>query len=339
MDANEIARLAGVSRKTIQRVLNDPDNVRPETRDRIVRMMEEHHYEPSSAARGLVKRKANTIGLFIMQDERNYRLYPDDLFYGVVVGAIISHCTKRGYRTMVTIVDVSDIKPMMSMYRQKSIDGGLLISWTNVQPVVEMVKGAGFLIGVFDQNNVPGCVPDIPIPYLNNRKSAYEATRYIIEQGHTNIGIITGDLNNHAGSERLQGFLDAAGKYGIKVPEKLVFHGSFTEESGVEAIDYWVENDILPRAVFCSNDLTAYGAQRNLLQRNISVPERVALMGFDDLIVSQYIHPSLTTMHVPRVEMAMYLTDCLIDKIEGLEEIPNKQNIEFEAKVIIRESL
>jgi LacI family transcriptional regulator len=337
MDANEIAKLAGVSRKTVQRVLNDPASVRLETRERILRIMEENHYEPSAAARGLVTRKANAIGLFILQDQRNYRLYPDDLFYGVVVGAIISHCTNRGYRTLVTIVDISDLSPMLSMYRQKSIDGGLLVSWSNVQSAVETVKEAGFLIGVFDQNNVPGYTPDIPIPYLNNRKSAYEAARFMLEQGYKDIGIITGDMQNSASAERLQGFMDAIGEFRVELSEAAIYYGAFTENSGSEAIDHWIAKEKLPRAIFCSNDLTAYGALRNLLQRNIRVPDRVALVGFDDLIVSRYMHPSLTTMRVPRVEMAMYLTDCLIDRIEGAEVHRQEEQI-FQAELIVRES-
>ncbi|WP_252189282.1 helix-turn-helix transcriptional regulator [Rossellomorea vietnamensis] len=100
MDIFDIARLAGVSRKTVQRVLNDSPQVRTETRERILKIMEEHQYQPNVSARRLVKKKTHTIGLFIIQDPGKDRIYSDDLFYSVVIGAVINACSLRGIRCL-----------------------------------------------------------------------------------------------------------------------------------------------------------------------------------------------------------------------------------------------
>jgi len=316
MDIFDIARLAGVSRKTVQRVLNNAPNVRPATRENIMRIMEQHDYEPNAAARKLATRKANTIGLFIVQDERFYRLYPDDPYYGAVIGAIISACSERGYHTLVSIHDIARVEPILSLYRQKNIDGGILISWSNVQAVANRVLQAGHLIGAFDPSNGPDMQAACMVPQLDNRKGAYIAAKALIDGGHRDIGIIAGNPNNPAAHERLQGYLEAAREHGIELQESKVRTGLFTEESGDAAIRSWVQDGTLPRAILCSNDAMAYGALEALRRLGIRVPEEVSVIGFDDLPRSQYCWPPLTTMRIPRVEMAVQLAESLLARIE-----------------------
>jgi LacI family transcriptional regulator len=336
MDIFDIARIAGVSRKTVQRVLNNASNVHPDTRAKICRVMEEHHYEPNEIARKLSSKKTKTIGIFIVQDVTRYKLYIDDLFFGTVIGAMISYCAERGYKALVTIIDVSNIDPLLSIYKQKSIDGGLLISWSNIQSVIDRVTAAGFHIGVFDQNNVSHPNKELLIPFLNNYQSAYEATSYLLELGHEDLAIITGDSNNPSSSERLHGFMDAVQERGLTVPESNIYYGNFTEEVGVTAVEYWIREDCLPKALFCSNDLLAYGVLKTLLNHGVSVPEQISVIGFDDLLISQYTHPPLTTMRVPRIEMAVALTNRLINKLENNEDENSKMH--FQAELIVRSS-
>ena len=316
MDIFDIARLAGVSRKTVQRVLNNAPNVRPATRENIMRIMEQHDYEPNAAARKLATRKTNTIGLFIVQDERLYRLYPDDPYYGAVIGAIVSACSERGYHTLVSIHDIARLEPILSLYRQKNIDGGIIISWSNVQAVVNRVLQAGHLIGAFDAGNVPDSQAACMVPALDNRKGAYRAAKALIDGGHRDLGIIAGNPNNPAAHERLQGYLDAAREHGIGIPDTAIRTGLFTEESGEAAIRGWVSDGTLPRAILCANDAMAYGALEALRELGIRVPDDVSIVGFDDLARSQYCRPPLTTMRIPRVEMAVQLAEALLARIE-----------------------
>lgn len=316
MDSFDIARLAGVSRKTVQRVLNNSSQVKPETREKVLRIMEEHRYEPNAAARRLSARKSHTIGLFIVQDASKYTLHTDDLFFGAVIGALISRCATHGYNTLVTLLDIADPEPLFSMYRQKSIDGGIIVSWSDLREVVARMREAGYEVGVFDEGYFRNPPADVPVPHLDNYRSAGEAARYLIGLGHKRLAIVTGDMDNDTARERYRGFADALREHGLPLGADAVYYGRFTEEDGERAVEHWLGKGRLPEALFCSNDLMAYGALKALARNRIPVPEAVSVVGFDDLLISQYTHPPLTTMKVPRVEMAVQVADRLIARLE-----------------------
>ncbi|MGD7045823.1 LacI family DNA-binding transcriptional regulator [Jeotgalibacillus proteolyticus] len=333
MDIFDIANLAGVSRKTVQRVLNQSPQVKPETRNRILKIMDEHQYHPNVSARRLVKKKTRTIGLFIIQDPEKHDIYSDDLFYSVVIGSMIRSSSERGYNVLVTTTNVTDPAPILKLYREKSIDAGMIISWTNVQTIVDQIISAGFIVGLFDQNNVSERHPNVPIPLLCNEEGAKIATNYLIELGHKDIGIITGEEENPAAIERLSGYLDALKEGGIQ--DQNVFKGRFVEQAGYEAVHYWISQKALPTAIVCSNDLIAFGALKALNEAGLSVPDNVSLIGFDNVLLTQYTTPALTTMNVPRVEMAASLVEQLVHQIE---DEPMIKPPSFQATLIKRNS-
>ncbi|MCC3371942.1 LacI family DNA-binding transcriptional regulator [Cohnella sp. REN36] len=320
MDSYDIARLAGVSRKTVQRVLTQAPNVKPETREKVLRVMEQHKYEPNASARKLSARKSHTVGLFVVQDASRYTLHTDDLFFGAVIGALVSRCADLGYHTLVAMLDVADLSPMFSMYRQKSIDGGFIVSWSDMREAVERLRDAGCEVGVFDEGFFPVGRSDVPIPRLDNYRSAGEVANYLAELGHRRIGIVTGNMDNHTAHARFLGFADALCERGVPLAEDRIHYGQFTEADGERAVARWLAEDRLPEAVFCCNDLMAYGVLKALARRGIPVPETISVVGFDDLLISAYTHPPLTTMKVPRVEMAVNTADGLIGRLEGWEE-------------------
>ncbi|MFC5529124.1 LacI family DNA-binding transcriptional regulator [Cohnella yongneupensis] len=329
MNIFDISRLAGVSRKTVQRVLNNATNVKPETQEKIRRVMEEHHYEPSAVARKLSSSKPTTVAIFIVQDAKQYKLYTDDLYYGAVIGGIISYCNTRAYNTLVSIMDVTDPDQLLSLFKQKTVDAGVIISWCNVEAIVDKATKAGFPIAVFDQNNADPLDGLVPIPRLDDWTSAYKAATHLLDLGHTRLGIVTGDMNIPCAPVRLAGFVKAVEDRGLRVSPHHIHHGHFVEQSGAEAIDRWLADDRLPEALFCSNDLMAYGALKALIRQGISVPEQMSLIGFDDLLISEYMHPPLTTMRVPRIEMAIDMTERLIDRLEN----PSERSVSFSPAV------
>ncbi|PYZ92798.1 LacI family transcriptional regulator [Salipaludibacillus keqinensis] len=333
MDTYDIAKLAGVSRKTVQRVLNDSPQVKKETRERIHSIMTEYNYHPNVSARRLTKRKTQTLGLFIIQDPEKENIYADDLFYSTVISQMISSSRDRGYNMLVTTSTVDDNSSILKLYREKSIDAGMIISWSNVQKIVDEIREADFLVGVFDQNNLSPNQQDLPVPMLLNKESALDATEYLIQLGHQRIGIITGEDTNRAAVERLHGYREALQQ--AKLEEGPVYKGSFVEKSGYEAILNWIGNGTLPTAVVCSNDLIAIGALKALAEHGISVPKQVSLIGFDNIRLTEYTNPSLTTMHLPRVEMADYLVEQLVSQVD--HGVPAKEQF-FKASLIERHS-
>jgi len=336
MNIFDIARLAGVSRKTVQRVLNDAPGVKPETKQKIKDIMARQHYEPNAIARNLSTKRTRTIGIFIIQDAGKYQLHTDDLYFGAVIGGIINQCTYRDYKTMITILDIADPEPLMSMYKQKSIDAGIIVSWSNVQAIVDRAVAAGFPIGVFDQNTLDGPTESVPVPWLDNRASAYRAAQCLLDLGHTDVGILTGDMNIACSVERLDGFMQAAADRDIEVPAAKIKYGRFVEQDGANAIREWIAEDTLPKALFCSNDLMAYGVLQAMAEYGLKAPQDLSLIGFDDLLISQYMQPPLSSMRVPRVAMAETLTARLLDRLDG---IPPTVETAFQAELVLRGSV
>ncbi|MEC2074007.1 LacI family DNA-binding transcriptional regulator [Alkalihalophilus marmarensis] len=333
MDTFDIAKLAGVSRKTVQRVLNDSPQVKKETRERILSIMSEYNYHPNVSARRLTKKKTQTLGLFIIQDPKKDNIYADDLFYSTVISQMISSCRDRGYNMLVTTSTVDDTSPILKLYREKSIDAGMIISWSNIQKIVDEIREADFIVGVFDQNNLSPKQQEVSVPILLNKESAVQATDYLIQLGHRRIGIITGEEVNRAAVERLNGYSEALQQANLE--EGPVFKGNFVEKSGYEAILDWIGKGSLPTAVVCSNDLIAIGALKALGEHGISVPKQVSLIGFDNIRLTEYTNPSLTTMHLPRVEMAEYLVAQLINQVE--HGVPAPEQF-FKASLVERHS-
>lgn len=149
--------------------------------------------------------------------------------------------------------------------------------------------------------------------------AARDAARYLLGLGHRDIGIVTGDMNNFTAQERLKGYTEALRERGIEPAESRIYYGQFTEEDGVRAVERWLAAGDLPKALLCSNDLMAYGALKALSGRGVSVPDDISVVGFDDLLVSQYTYPPLTTMKVPRVDMAVHVADRLVALVEDRE--------------------
>ncbi|EXJ23277.1 Transcriptional (co)regulator CytR [Alkalibacterium sp. AK22] len=333
MDIKDIAKLAGVSTKTVQRVLNDSQHVKKETREHIQHIMSEHNYYPNVSARRLAKKKTQTLGLFIVQDPKKDNIYADDFFYSSVISQMITSAGDRGYKMLVTTTSVEDASPILKLYREKSIDAGMIISWSDIQETVDKILDYGYPVGVFDQNNLPERMEKVPVPELLNKESAFEATRHLISLGHQLIGIIAGEATNQAALERLEGYTSAMARAGLEAGP--YYHGTFVEASGEEAVRSWISEETLPTAIFCSNDEIAVGALKALKQHDISVPDQVSLMGFDNIKITEYTTPTLSTMHVPRVEMADHLVEQMISQAEGSESVKKKY---FTASLIERGS-
>jgi len=341
MNSSEIAQLAGVSRRSVTRVLNNPESVHKKTRDKVLKVIEEYKYYPNASARQLSSKKANILGLFIVQDFRKSRIYTDDMVFGPVIGSIINAAAIRGYRVITSIIDVSDTEEILKMYAERSIDGGIFISWGHIDLLVEAVAEGGYPLAVFDQNSVVRKDRDYPMPLINNTLAAERAVTHLLEIGHRKLAALAGSLSVECSIERLEGFHIALSHYGVEIAENYIYYGDFTEECGEKAALYWMNHDQgMPTAIFAANDLMAIGLLRTLHQHGVRVPEEVSVIGFDDVLIAKYCHPPLTTVRVPRVDMANDLTNTLIDIIDDSDTkaAADPLLMKYETELILRES-
>ncbi|NDI33443.1 LacI family DNA-binding transcriptional regulator [Chengkuizengella sediminis] len=336
MNSFEIARLAGVSRSTVTRVINNYGNVHPKTKSKVLKVMEENNYRPNATAKKLSSKKSNVIGLLVIKDmDKSSPSFLVDAFFGPMVDTIIHTASSRGYRIMLDITEEND-KNTLNLFHEKSIDAGIFLSWSNMQPKIKEAVKLGYHCGVIDFDFAIDRDDSIVIMDVCDKKSAYKATKYLIELGHEHIGFITGIKSKRCSIERLKGYELAHLESEIVINESNLFEGYFNEEDGYAAVEYWTELGKMPSAIFAANDKMAIGALNALHKKGLRVPEDVSIIGYDDVILTQYTSPKLTTMKVPVSEMADSLINTLIDKIEGREDVRLRKT--FTARLVERES-
>ena len=324
----DIAKKAGVSIATVSRVLNDSPSVTEETRKKILSISNELKYTPNVFARGLMLKKTNTVGI-ILPD-----LYGD--FFSEVIKGIDLVFTSAGYHIMVASShsNKDEIESVLKVMRSGRVDGLIIMS-----PHINSISL---------QKNLPS---DLPVVLLNsfcddktrdsiiidNFNGANLMARHLIKHGYKKLAIIKGVEKNYDAEERLRGFKFALETAGMEYNSKYEFSGNFTEESGYEAAKKILNTKPLPRAIFAANDSMAIGAMSLIRSKGLKIPEDLAIVGFDDISISKYLRPSLSSVHVPIYELGTLASKKLM---ELLSDAPakSKRKIVLPATLIVRES-
>ncbi len=331
MTIQQIAELAEVSRSTVSRVLNDHPSVRPEVRDRVLQVIGEQGYAPQAAARSLASKRTNTLGLLI---PRSAAIIFSDPFFGQVIQGMTEASSKRGYFLMLTMVSgAMEHDFYKRVLRSRSVDGLLMVSSDIDDPILPLlIKDDLPLLLIGDH------------PYLNpvnwidseNREGARIATTHLVGLGHRRIAAITGFLQMSSAIDRFNGYKQALLEANLPVLAELIEHGDYTQESGYQAMRRLLLATPRPTAVFAANDMMAMGALRAIHEAGLSVPNDVAMVGFDDIPMAAFANPPLTTMRQPIAEMGALAANTLIDQLENLAE-PGAQ-IRLPTKLVVRNS-
>ncbi|MCA0757708.1 LacI family transcriptional regulator [Paenibacillus sp. N4] len=333
----EIARLAGVSRSTVSRVINNYANVPAETREKVMNVIREYNYVPNVSAQVLAGKKARTLGLFLIAPGH----VSGDILTNMLMVSVIENASAHGYYVLTHIIrdagDTDTVKSVREIFYQRRIDGGIFIGADNREPFIEELIAEGFIVGVVDQEQ-----PDEPQPNriavrFDNESGMKQAVSYLAGLGHTRIGVINGDMKRLSGPAKYEGFLKAMQACGLQVNPDWVLDGSFHEDSGYEAIQAFLGKKAeRPTAIIAANDSVAFGAIRALRELGLTVPEDISVVGFDDHALSERHHPALTTVRVDFGGMLAQLTSALIGKIEQPGE--EAEQITQDCTLVVRES-
>lgn len=305
MTIKRIAELAKVSNATVSKVINGKDKYISEaTRQRVLKIVEEEGYIPNGVAKSLKMKKTKTIGI-IVPDVMN-------LFYSELVRGAEDIAEKEGYSIIICNTDNKNSKEekYIQILQEKMVDGIILTSTENStdkslrrcsSPVVLVDRDIDF-----DKN--------VGRIFVNNEESAYNATAYLIKEGCKNIGFISSGKKNKPSIDRLNGYKRGLSDNGIALEEKKIFQKSYSIESGFQGVHTLLERTKID-GIFCGNDLIAIGAIKALKEKKISIPEQIKIIGFDDILLSQYIDPPLTTMKQPTYNMGEEAVRMLVDII------------------------
>lgn len=306
----EVAEIAGVSRSTVSRVINESPHVRADTREKVWRAIEASGYQPHAAARSLVTNRTRTISVLI--PEAVNTLFSDPFFPLVLRGATDA-CNAHRYHLMLSLF--TDSAERQDIYRRVLhsglVDGVIVASSPLDDPLIPDLQ----------EDGVPfvsiGRYSDETIHYVDvdNVGGAQVATEHLIRLGHRRIATITGPLDAVAGQDRLKGYRQALGARRISVQDELIVEGDFTEGGGAAAARQLLSTS--PSAIFAASDMMAIGALRVIHDAGLQIPEDIALVGFDDIPAASVVEPALTTVRQSIKRLGSMAVEMLLSVLEN----------------------
>jgi LacI family transcriptional regulator len=322
----DVARLAGVSTATVSRALNGTGQVAGAKRKAIDEAVEQLGYRPNTIARSLVTRSTQTIAL----------LLPDitNPFYAELVAGIHQLTLERDYTMLLctTDFDPEQEERYLRLLRAKHVDGALVDGLVLPPERIARFVEDGFPIVCLDRDVDS---PAVPLVQVDNRMGARLATEHLLSLGHRRIAHIMG-APARISEERLLGYQGALADAGVAADSALVALGNFTETGGHDAMAALIEAAPDLTAVFAGNDLSAIGAMNVISASGRRVPDDVSIVGFDDVRLSEYTSPPLTTIRQPAGEIARHATELLLGMIAGRR--PPRLLHRFTPELIVRDS-
>ncbi len=312
---DEIGNLAGVSRATVSRVINNYPHITPEVRERVQKVIQETGFQPNMIARSLASDRSGIIGLVIPSEA--HALFTDPYYATLIQG--ITRATNQRNITLSLFLFHSleeEKRTTHSVLATGLLDGLIVTADRKGHPFISQIVGQGLPFIVIGRPDAKGAAP-----YVNadNERGAYLATEHLIGLGRRRIAHLCSDLNT-AGQDRYAGYRKALQMYNVKFEPKLVATGNFSLESGYEGM-----RQVLPRkpdAVFAASDTMALGAQRAIREAGLRMPEDIAVIGFDDLPHALHGDPQLSTIRQPIQQMGMTAVNLLLDILDGKAEEP-----------------
>ena len=339
MTVEELAKIIGVSRVTLSKVINGAGGVAPKTEERIREYIEKYKFEPNSSARSLVGKSEPVIGLFSAYTEADTGAGQEitSHFATELINLVVNEAQKQGYNTLVRLTPgTTDIRSLDRILGKKLVQGAILVGYDTKNSEIAELIGRGYPLVLINQEQ-EAFADNMAVVNMADRQASYFAVEKIIEAGHRNIMYIGCDRLRLPAVHRKEGVMDAVNKYRDRVDNLIEINGDFNEEKTYEEVKEYFMNagNIRPTAIFAANDIMAIGAMNALKELNIKIPEEVSIIGHDDIEISRYLSPSLSTMRCDFKSIAEASVTTLIGMISG-EDI--NREIEVESVYVKRTS-
>lgn len=326
---HDVAKRAGVSIKTVSRVINNEPNVRDNTRAVVQKAIKELNYRPNASARSLKGRRSYLIGL--LYDN------PSSSYVANIQQGVIDETRRRGYDLVIhpcNYLDPGLIEEVEALVRHANADGLVL-----TPPLCDDLK----LLAKLDELKTPSVRIGAVEPKegsvmvtTNDRDAVADLTRYLASLGHTRIGFIVGHPDHKAVANRYQGYQDGLQSCGLELDTELVIQGNNSFESGEECARKLLLRKERPSAIIASNDDMATGVLRVSHEMKLRLPEDLSVAGFDDIPMASQVWPSLTTVKQPVKRMGERATGLLLDQLHAQPSEVRSESID--SYLVLRES-
>lgn len=309
----DVAQLAGVSPSTVSRVLAGSSRISDDTHRKVRAAMKELRYHPHAIARSLARKSTRTLGLIIARPAEQAFANP---FFPEVIRGIGSVIQKAGFSLILftTENEKEERASCLQMLRGRTVDGVILTSSRIQDRLIGDLVTEGHSFVLIGRPTDPNGVT-----WVNNDNQAVGAmaVEHLASIGHREIALINGPKNLVVCQDRLEGYRTALTKLGLNYREELVVSAEFTQESGYHSMELLLSRSPAPTAVFCADDVMAIGAMKCLQDRDLRIPEDIAVMGVNDDVIGAYLTPSLTTIRIPIFDLGATAAGLLLDLVTG----------------------
>jgi len=324
----EVSALAGVSLASVSRVMNNHEHVSEKTKLKVLAAMETLNYRPNAIARSLATSRSDCIGILVSE------LHGP--FYGDMLTGIESELRAASKHAIIAAghSDEHTEKDGIDFLIDRNCDALiLLVDAVSDEYLIELSKGSTPIVVVnrFIPEIAENCF------YLDNVLGGYLATNYLINQGHKQIAYISGPENKQDSNDRIEGHKKALAEANISFNKSLCFEGDFLTTSGQAGIHHFIEKKIPFTAIACANDEMASGAIKGAREHQLSIPNDCSIIGFDNIFITEYLFPQLSTIDYPITEMAKMSARWILKNVYKNKSLTI--NNLFLPSLILRESI
>lgn len=323
----QVSELAGVSLSTVSRVLNNNDYVSKKTKKKVMEAMKELGYQPSSIARSLASSRTSSVGILVSE--------LDGPFFRQMMSAIEEQLRAAGKHVIITPGHSDETKEKNAFEFLISRNCDAIIAHVEAvsnEYLIGLSKGKTpiYLMSRYVEEIKDNCIS------LDNEMGGYLATKTMITKGHTNIAYIAGPQFKPDASERFKGHKRALAEFDLTFNENLFYIGDFKETGGNDGLKYFIDNKATFTALVCANDEMASGAMKYAREHGFNLPRDLAIMGYDNVIFTNYLYPTLTTINNPVPEMGKMAANLVLKDIYKHTGITI--NHVFQPNLILRDS-
>lgn len=325
---SDVAKLAGLSRATVSRVINNHPYVSEEKKNLVQEAMEHLGYIPNSHAQFLRKQKTNIIAVLVPK--------LTNPFFAYLVESLERQASKKGFQILIcnTLYDKDREIAFLELLKKKQVDGIIMTTIENEWEKINAIPLNGPII--FCNEYVTGV--NLPSIRLNNKEGGYIGTQHLIQRGHTKIGYCWGGDERSLSNDRWEGYRSALAANGLAIRKSWLFEKTFDIEDGRRVMNKIMLMEDKPTALFTGSDEVAAGIVSEAKKQGISVPDDIAVIGFDDQPIARVVEPQLTTIRQPIDEIAEMTIKVMLELLEGREKNKEQLIYELPLKLVVRGS-
>lgn len=340
MTTEELAKIIGVSRVTLSKVINGAPGVAPKTEMKIRKYIDMYNFVPNSKARSLVGKEEPIIGLFsaFSKEASGDRTKISSHFATEIINLVVYSAQERGYKTLVTLTDRQDgLKEIEHIMYSQLVRGAILLGYDTGSQRIKELAEKGYPMVLVNQER-DSYLDNVVVINMDDQLSAYFAIDELVRKGHKNILYLGCNKLRLPAIRRHEGVASAVKKLGSQIEKLTEIDGDFSENTAYEAV-YKIYSDSTagkPTGIFSANDIMAIGAMNALKELGYNIPGDVSIIGFDDISISKYLTPGLTTMRCDFEEIASVCVEAIVNLIEKKE---TPRHVEVPVEYIERETL